>query len=89
MSVNKRLWFLRFVQLCLLDATTDVFLIFQGYGLTGHCVVILLGTLIHTSHDHLFFYLLWAVFGGLSTLKMVTQCLWLDILRLCTSIKFY
>lgn len=48
----------------------DFFL--QGYGLTSHCVVILVGTLIHTSHDHLFFYMLWAVFGGLSTLKMVS-----------------
>ena len=30
-----------------------------------------LTTIIHTTHDHMFFYLIWAIFGGLSTLKMV------------------
>ncbi|KAK3803450.1 hypothetical protein RRG08_027553 [Elysia crispata] len=41
-----------------------------GYALFGHCIVIFLGTVIHTHHDHMFFYLLWAIIGGLSTLRM-------------------
>ena len=49
----------------------DIYFIFQGYGLFSHCIVLFLGTVIHTSHDHVFFYLLWAVVGGLSALKMV------------------
>ena len=44
---------------------------FQGYALFGHCIVVGITTLVHTSHDHIFFYIMWAVFGGLSTLKMV------------------
>ena len=43
-----------------------------GYSLTSHCVVVLLSTLIHTAHDHMFFYLLWGIFGGLSTLRMAS-----------------
>ena len=31
-----------------------------------------LTTIVHTTHDHMFFYLMWAIFGGLSTLKMVS-----------------
>ncbi|XP_074661933.1 protein YIPF3-like isoform X2 [Tubulanus polymorphus] len=46
-----------------------------GYALTGHCIVLFLGTVIHTSHTHMLFYLLWAIFGGLCTLKMVTVLL--------------
>lgn len=42
----------------------------MGYALFGHCIVLFLGTIIHTSHDHMFFYLLWAIIGGLSTLRM-------------------
>lgn len=41
-----------------------------GYGMFSHCIVLFLGTVIHTSHDHLFFYLLWAIVGGLSALRM-------------------
>uniref|UniRef100_T1JBE2 Protein YIPF3 n=1 Tax=Strigamia maritima TaxID=126957 RepID=T1JBE2_STRMM len=40
----------------------------MGYALSGHCVVLLLGTLIHS---HVFFYSIWAIFGGFSALKMV------------------
>ncbi|XP_061178260.1 protein YIPF3-like isoform X1 [Saccostrea echinata] len=68
-GTSALMWFLSYV--CNAHITSIQLLSLLGYGLTGHCVVILLGTLIHTSHDHLFFYLLWAVFGGLSTLKMV------------------
>ena len=49
-----------------------IIFIFQGYGLFGHCIVLFLSTIIHTSHDHLFFYVMWAVFGGLSSLRMVS-----------------
>ena len=55
----------------ILDWLRRIYFIFQGYGLFSHCVVLFLGTVIHTSHDHVFFYLLWAVVGGLSALKMV------------------
>lgn len=44
----------------------------MGYSLTSHCIVVLLSTVIHTSHDHMFFYVLWGVFGGLSTLRMLS-----------------
>ena len=47
--------------------------LFQGYGLFSHCIVLFLGTVIHTSHDHLFFYLLWAIVGGLAALRMVSN----------------
>lgn len=43
-----------------------------GYSLSSHCIVVLLSTLIHTAHDHMFFYLLWGIFGGLSTLRMAS-----------------
>ncbi|XP_064634788.1 protein YIPF3-like isoform X2 [Lineus longissimus] len=43
-----------------------------GYSLSGHCVVIFLGTIVHTTHSHLLFYLLWAIFGGVCTLRMVS-----------------
>ncbi|XP_059139002.1 protein YIPF3-like [Physella acuta] len=38
----------------------------MGYALFAHCVVLFLGTIIHTSHDHS----LWAGVGGLSTLRI-------------------
>ncbi|KAK6191451.1 hypothetical protein SNE40_003138 [Patella caerulea] len=41
-----------------------------GYALFSHCIVLFLGTVIHTSHDHMLFYVTWAVIGGLSTAKM-------------------
>ena len=28
---------------------------------------------MYTSHDHLFFYLLWAIVGGLAALRMVSK----------------
>lgn len=62
-------WFLCFV--CNTRLTMLQILSMMGYGLFGHCVVIFLGTIIHTSHDHMFFYLLWAIFGGATTLRMM------------------
>lgn len=41
-----------------------------GYSLFSHCLVLLIGTFIHTSHDHAIFYILWIVLGGLSGLKV-------------------
>ena len=37
----------------------------------SHCLVLLLSTVVHTHHSHLFFYFLWLVFGGLSALRLV------------------
>jgi len=43
-----------------------------GYALFGHCIVLGLTTLIHSQDSHILFYLLWAVIGGLSTMRMVS-----------------
>ncbi|KAK3103022.1 hypothetical protein FSP39_015818 [Pinctada imbricata] len=67
------MWFLCFV--CNTRISAVQILSLLGYGLSSHCVVILLGTVIHTSHDHIFFYCLWAIIGGLSTLRMVSVVL--------------
>ncbi len=40
----------------------------QGYGLFGHCVVLLIS---YNIHFHFLFYVLWLLLGGLSTLRMV------------------
>ncbi|XP_059170947.1 protein YIPF3-like isoform X2 [Physella acuta] len=61
-------WFVCYV--CNVRITLLQILSMMGYALFGHCVVLFLGTVIHTSHDHMFFYLLWAGVGGLSTLRM-------------------
>ncbi|KAF1373350.1 hypothetical protein PFLUV_G00259640 [Perca fluviatilis] len=39
-----------------------------GYGLFGHCVVLLI---TYNIHFHFLFYVLWLLCGGLSTLRMV------------------
>ena len=36
----------------------------------SHCVVLFVGTFIHTSYDHFIFYLLWLVLGGAAALKL-------------------
>lgn len=46
------------------------FLSLIGYSLFSHCVVMLIGTFIHTSFDHFIFYFLWLVLGGASGLKL-------------------
>ncbi|CAL1543417.1 unnamed protein product [Lymnaea stagnalis] len=61
-------WFVSYV--CNVRITLLQILSMMGYSLFGHCIVLFLGTVIHTGHDHMFFYFLWAVVGGLSTLKM-------------------
>ncbi|KAH9518773.1 Protein yipf3 [Bulinus truncatus] len=64
------LWFLSYacnVRIAMLQILSMV-----GYALFGHCIVLFLATIIHIGHDHLFFYSLWAIFGGLSTLRMAT-----------------
>lgn len=40
----------------------------QGYGLFGHCAVLLV---TYNIHFHFLFYILWVLLGGLSTLRMV------------------
>lgn len=37
----------------------------------GHCIVVALTAVLHPVHDHLFFYGLLLIFGGLSTVRMV------------------
>uniref|UniRef100_A0A3Q2YJE8 Protein YIPF3 n=2 Tax=Hippocampus comes TaxID=109280 RepID=A0A3Q2YJE8_HIPCM len=43
-----------------------------GYGLFGHCAVLLVS---YNVHVHLLFYTLWLLLGGLSTLRMVSALL--------------
>uniref|UniRef100_A0A673CL19 Protein YIPF3 n=1 Tax=Sphaeramia orbicularis TaxID=375764 RepID=A0A673CL19_9TELE len=43
-----------------------------GYGLFGHCVVLLI---TYNIHFHFLFYVLWLLIGGLSTLRMVAALL--------------
>uniref|UniRef100_A0A3Q3JH60 Protein YIPF3 n=1 Tax=Monopterus albus TaxID=43700 RepID=A0A3Q3JH60_MONAL len=43
-----------------------------GYGLFGHCVVLLI---TYNIHFHFLFYFLWLLIGGLSTLRMVAALL--------------
>ncbi|XP_033102288.1 protein YIPF3-like isoform X2 [Anneissia japonica] len=41
-----------------------------GYSQFANCIVIFLGTALHNLDSHFFFYMMWAIFGGLSALKM-------------------
>lgn len=41
-----------------------------GYSLFSHCVVLLIGTFIHTNYDHIIFYFLWLGIGGAAGLKL-------------------
>ena len=43
----------------------------QGYALAGHCLVLLLATILDHMGSPGPFYLMWIVFGGLTSLKMV------------------
>jgi len=43
----------------------------MGYALFGHCIVLFLSSVYHSHSSHLVFYILWAIFGGLSSLKMI------------------
>ncbi|GFS23674.1 protein YIPF3 [Elysia marginata] len=61
-------WFVAYV--CEVRIAILQILSMMGYALFGHCIVLFMGTVFHTGHDHMFFYLLWAIIGGLSTLKM-------------------
>ncbi|XP_071955688.1 protein YIPF3-like isoform X2 [Antedon mediterranea] len=43
-----------------------------GYSQFANCIVIFLGTALHNLDSHFFFYMMWAILGGLSALKMVS-----------------
>lgn len=43
----------------------------QGYALTGHCLVLLLTAILDHMGSPGMFYLLWIIFGGLTSLKLV------------------
>ncbi|XP_012940327.1 protein YIPF3 [Aplysia californica] len=70
LGASCTVWFAAYV--CNIRFAALQVLSMMGYGLSSHCIVILLGTVLHTSHDHMFFYLLWAGVGGLATLRMAT-----------------
>ncbi|UJR21777.1 hypothetical protein I4U23_024852 [Adineta vaga] len=42
----------------------------NGYALFSHCLVLFLATFIHTSNDHVLFYGLWLIVGGLAAIRM-------------------
>jgi len=44
----------------------------NGYALFSHCVVLFLATFIHTGHDHLLFYGLWCIVGGIAAIRMMS-----------------
>ncbi|XP_014781090.2 protein YIPF3 [Octopus bimaculoides] len=56
--------------LCNIQVTMIQVLSMLGYGLFGHCIVVFVSTVTHTSHSHILFYMLWALVGGLSTARM-------------------
>ncbi|XP_061546025.1 protein YIPF3 [Phycodurus eques] len=61
-----------------------------GYGLFGHCVVLLVS---YNVHFHLLFYTLWLLLGGLSTLRMVSALMSRTVgptprLLLCGTVSF-
>nr|XP_057920744.1 protein YIPF3 [Doryrhamphus excisus] len=61
-----------------------------GYGLFGHCVVLLVS---YNVHFHFLFYALWLLLGGLSTLRMVAALLSRTVgrtprLLLCGTVSF-
>ncbi|XP_064601118.1 protein YIPF3-like [Liolophura sinensis] len=70
LGASTFIWFLCYV--CNTHMAFVQILSMVGYALFGHCLVLFLGTIIHTSHDHLFFYILWAIVGGLSSLRMAS-----------------
>jgi len=41
-----------------------------GYSLFSHCVVLFIGTFVHSSYDHFIFYFLWIFLCGAAGLKM-------------------
>lgn len=43
----------------------------NGYALFSHCVVLFLATFIHIGHDHLLFYSLWFILGGIAATRMI------------------
>lgn len=55
---------------CNSSITLFNFLSLIGYSLFSHCVVMLIGTFIHTSFDHFLFYFLWLSLGGAAGLKL-------------------
>ncbi len=42
-----------------------------GYGMFAFCIVLLIGTTFHNTVSHTMFYTIWAVLGGLSSIRMV------------------
>ncbi|XP_031434967.1 protein YIPF3 [Clupea harengus] len=66
LGVSAFIYFLAY--LCNAQITMLQMLSLLGYGLFSHCVVLFV---TYNVHFHSLFYLLWLLFGGLSTLRMV------------------
>ncbi|KAH6941042.1 hypothetical protein HPB50_012723 [Hyalomma asiaticum] len=47
-----------------------------GYGLSGHCLALLLGNAFHPVHSHLFFYTVWLLLGGPTAAKLSAAAQW-------------
>ncbi|XP_023225290.1 protein YIPF3-like isoform X2 [Centruroides sculpturatus] len=56
---------------CNTKLTFIQYLSLLGYSLSGHCIILFLGTVFHPEHTHTFFYILWSVIGGLSAARVV------------------
>lgn len=69
-GITGFLWLAAFV--CNTRVAVIQLLNLLGYALFGHCIVVLLTVVIHPNHSHLFFYLIWLIFGGLSSLRMAS-----------------
>lgn len=44
----------------------------MGYGLSGHCLALLLGNTFHPVHSHLFFYIVWLLLGGSTAARLMS-----------------
>ncbi|XP_075527676.1 protein YIPF3-like isoform X1 [Dermacentor variabilis] len=44
----------------------------MGYGLSGHCLALLLGNAFHPVHSHLFFYIVWLLLGGSTAARLMS-----------------
>jgi len=63
-----------------------------GYGMISHCIILLLGHIVH--YNHTTFYILWTIIAGLSATRIVTMLLSRTIaksqrLLLCSVVAFF
>lgn len=70
LGVSSFIYFVAY--LCNSQITMLQTLSLLGYGLFGHCIVLLI---TYNIHFHSLFYIFWLVIGGMSTLRMVAVLL--------------